>query len=251
MYIATPPSSHLAYSIQALNAGKDVYLEKPMVLSKKEADKLCEIVSKSDRKLVVAHYRRYLPMYIKVKEMLDADVIGKINYVDLKFLQPYNFNSKATWRLEEAISGGGYFHDIAPHQIDLMYHFFGDYASAKGISINQSRINEVDDMVNGIISFKNTIQFRGIWSFAIPKYLEEDNCTIYGENGTLSFSFYEEELLLNTEKQNKVFKFKNPENMQQPLIQQTVNYFLEKRSNPCPVEDGALVISIMEEFTKE
>ena len=82
-------------------------------------------------------------------------------------------------------------------------------------------------MVNGIISFKNTIQFRGIWSFAIPKYLEEDNCTIYGENGTLSFSFYEEELLLNTEKQNKVFKFKNP------------------------VEDGALVISIMEEFTKE
>ena len=94
VYIATPPSSHLAYSIQALNAGKDVYLEKPMVLSKKEADKLCEIVSKSDRKLVVAHYRRYLPMYIKVKEMLDADVIGKINYVDLKFLQPYNFNSK-------------------------------------------------------------------------------------------------------------------------------------------------------------
>ena len=43
----------------------------------------------------------------------------------------------------------------------------------------------------------------------------------------------------------------NPVNIQQPMIQETVNYFLGKRSNPCPVEDGVLVIDIMEAFTKD
>lgn len=251
VYIATPPSTHLEYSLKAIKAGKNVYLEKPMVLSKEEAKQLSETVSKSSQKLVVAHYRRFLGMYVKVKELVQDDAIGTIKYVDLKFLQPLNFNSKATWRLNSTISGGGYFHDIAPHQIDLMYYFFGDYTSAQGRSVNQSKLHNVDDMVNGIISFKNNIEFRGIWSFAIPKYLQEDKCVIYGEEGTIEFSFYEETLKLSTETKNKVFKFKNPENIQQPMIQQTVNYFLGKRNNPCPVEEGALVISIMEEFTKD
>ena len=251
VYIATPPSTHLEYSLKAIKAGKNVYLEKPMVLSQLEGQQLSQAITNSNQKLVVAHYRRFLPMYIKVKELIETHAIGAINYVDLKFLQPFDFNSKATWRLNASVSGGGYFHDIAPHQIDLMYHFFGDYELAKGLSVNQSKTHDVDDMVNGLISFKNNIQFRGIWSFAIPKSLQEDKCTIYGDEGTITFSFYEDTLTLNTKTEKKAFNFNNPENIQQPLIQQTVNYFLDKRDNPCPVEDGALVISIMETFTKD
>lgn len=249
VYIATPPSSHLEYAKLALEAGKDVYLEKPMVLSRQESQTLLELVNNSNRKLVVAHYRRFLPMYMKVKDFIDSNVIGNIKYVDLKYLQPFDFNSKETWRLDPGVSGGGYFHDIAPHQIDLMYHFFGAYELACGHSLNQSQIHDVDDMVNGMISFENGVQFRGIWSFAMPKNFEEDRCVFYGEDGLIEFSFYKEELKLITKTQNRVFHFKNPSNIQQPFIQQTVNYFLGKRSNPCPVEHGCTVISIMEEFT--
>ncbi|MFC4723637.1 Gfo/Idh/MocA family protein [Geojedonia litorea] len=251
VYIATPPSTHLEYALNALKAGKDVYIEKPMVLSKKEALQLETAVNKSNQKLVVAHYRRFLPMYIMAKELLDSNAIGNVKFVDLRFLQPIDFNSKATWRLEEEVSGGGYFHDIAPHQLDLMYHFFGSYTVAKGIAVNQSGINKVDDTVNGLINFKSGVQFRGMWSFAIPKCLEEDCCIIYGEEGTIEFSFYEEQLKLNSKKINKEFNFKNPINIQQPMIQETVNYFLGKRSNPCPVEDGVLVINLIEDFTKD
>lgn len=251
IYVATPPSTHLDYALKALKANKDVYLEKPMVLSKKEAIKLKKAVNKSNQKLVVAHYRRFLPMYIQVKELLDTNAIGDVKFVDLRFLQPYNFNDKATWRLDEEVSGGGYFHDIAPHQIDLMYHFFGNYTQAKGIAVNQAGINSVDDTVNGLINFNNGIQFRGMWSFAIPKDLEEDRCVIYGADGHIELSFYEEKLKLNSKKINKEFNFKNPINIQQPMIQETVNYFLGKRSNPCPVEDGVIVINLMEAFTKD
>ena len=251
IYIATPPSTHLEYALKALDAGKNVYIEKPMAINDEEAIILQDAVHKSTQKLVVAHYRRFLPMYVKVKELINSNTIGDIKFVDLRFLQPYDFNDKATWRLDKEISGGGYFHDIAPHQIDLMYYFFGDYDIAKGISVNQSKINNVDDTVNGIISFKNNIQFRGMWSFAIPDDLEEDRCVIYGENGTIEISFYKEKLILNSTKINKTFEFKNPENIQFPMIQETVNYFLGKRSNPCPVEDGRLVTKLMQEFTKK
>jgi len=251
VYIATPPSSHLYYALKALEAGKDVYLEKPMVLSEQEAVALEQAVSKSEQKLVVAHYRRFLPMYIRVKELLDAQAIGNVKFVDLRFLQPFDFNDKATWRLDKAVSGGGYFHDIAPHQIDLMYHFFGSYIEAKGMAVNQSGIHTVDDTVNGLINFKNGVQFRGMWSFAIPSYLEEDRCVIYGENGTIELSFYEETLKIKSKKTNEEFNFKNPINIQQPMIQETVNYFLGKRSNPCPVEDGVAIVNMMDAFTKK
>ena len=251
VYIATPPSTHLEFALKALRSGKDVYLEKPMVLSNKEASVLKNAVNKSKQKLVMAHYRRFLPIYLKVKDLVDENAIGAVKFIDLRFLQPFNFNSNATWRLDKKVSGGGYFHDIAPHQIDLIYHLCGEYISAKGIAVNQSKINKVDDTVNGIINFKNCIQFRGMWSFAIPEYLEEDRCVIYGEHGTIEFSFYEENLMLNSKGKQKSFEFKNPINIQEPMIQETVNYFLGKRNNPCPVEDGELVVNIMEEFTKE
>ena len=249
VYVATPPSTHLNYALKALKAGKDVYIEKPMVLSSKEASLLKNAVNESNNKLVVAHYRRFLPIYLKVKALIDSNAIGAIKFVDLRFLQPHDFNDKATWRLDAEVSGGGYFHDIAPHQIDLMYHFFGAYNSAKGIAVNQSKHNKVDDTVNGIIDFKNGIQFRGMWSFAIPKYLEEDCCTIFGEEGKIAFSFYEEKLTLDAKGESQTFNFKNPINIQQPMIQETVNYFLGKRNNPCPVKEGVVVINLMEAFT--
>jgi len=251
VYIATPPSSHLFYALKALEAGKDVYLEKPMVLSEKEALTLEAAVNASGQKLVVAHYRRFLPMYVRIKELLETNAIGQLKFVDLRFLQPFDFNDKATWRLEEAVSGGGYFHDIAPHQIDLMYYFFGNFNETKGIAVNQSGIHAVDDTVNGLINFDNGVQFRGMWSFAIPEYLEEDRCIIYGENGTIELSFYAETLKIKSNKTNEAFNFKNPVNIQQPMIQETVNYFLGKRSNPCPVQDGVAIVKIMEAFTKK
>jgi len=251
VYIATPPSSHLSYALKALEAGKDVYLEKPMVLSEKEALTLEAAVNASGQKLVVAHYRRFLPMYVRIKELLETNAIGQLKFVDLRFLQPFDFNDKATWRLEEAVSGGGYFHDIAPHQIDLMYYFFGNFNETKGIAVNQSGIHAVDDTVNGLINFDNGVQFRGMWSFAIPEYLEEDRCIIYGENGTIELSFYAETLKIKSNKTNEAFNFKNPVNIQQPMIQETVNYFLGKRSNPCPVQDGVAIVKIMEAFTKK
>ena len=251
VYIATPPSSHYGFVVKALKAGKDVYVEKPMVLTKEEAASLSKIVQESSQKLVVAHYRRYLPMYIKIKNLLDQNFIGEIHHVDIRFLQPFDFNSKATWRLDKRVSGGGYFHDLAPHQLDLMYYFFGNYTNAYGIASNQASKYEADDTVNGIINFENKIQFRGFWSFAAPEYLKSDTCSIYGSTGTMQFSFYEDKLTIHSNGKYEELEFENPTNIQQPMIQETVDYFLGKRDNPCSVIEGELIMTLMFELTNK
>ena len=253
VYIATPPSTHLQYALEVLKAGKHVYLEKPMVLNKAEGLKLQEALSKSETKLTVAHYRRFLPSYLKVKELLETKTIGDIRYADINFLQPQNTNvvakSEDNWRINPAISGGGLFHDLAPHQLDLMYYFFGDVINVEGISANQEKNYNANDIVNGIIQFKNNVQFRGIWCFNVAEASKNDNCTIYGSKGMISFSFYGNEVNVTVNNKVETFNFENPVNIQLPMIQQTISYFLGNRKNPCSFDEGLVVTEIMDKFS--
>ena len=139
IYIATPPSSHLEYALQAIKLGKHVYLEKPMVLNTNEAKILVEAVKNKNSKLTVAHYRRYLPVFMRVKQLIESNVIGKVTHAKIKISQSKNASliakTEESWRLNPDVSGGGYFHDISPHQIDLMYYYFLKIDSVKGINI--------------------------------------------------------------------------------------------------------------------
>ncbi|MDA3956217.1 Gfo/Idh/MocA family oxidoreductase, partial [Oceanispirochaeta sp.] len=140
IYIATPPSSHKYLVIQALKAGKDVYLEKPVCPSEAECREILLVLERSGRKLVVAHYRRGLSAFIKVKELLDARIIGDVQFVNIRVFQNEDSDimtvTEDHWRLNPSVSGGGLFHDIGPHQIDLMLHYFGDVREVRGYAAN-------------------------------------------------------------------------------------------------------------------
>jgi len=250
VYIATPPSTHLEIAKKCLAAKKRIYLEKPMTLNATEAKELNKIVTENDT-IVVAHYRRKLLPFLKVKELIDLNIIGDIMFADIQILQS-NENDIITktedhWRLKPAISGGGYFNDIAPHQIDLMYYYFGEIENSTGFS-HSSKNNKVDDLVNGIINFKNGVQFRGIWNFNANERETKDECKIYGTKGTITFSFYGKKVTLTSDEKNAIFNFTNPKNIQQPMIEATVNYFLKKAENPCTVKEGLEVMKVIDSF---
>ncbi|MGY0036881.1 Gfo/Idh/MocA family protein [Pedobacter sp. NJ-S-72] len=129
IYIATPPLSHLELTIAALKAGKSVYVEKPMAVNADAGKKMVEAAAQSNGKLTIAHYRREQPVFKKIKALIDEQVIGTVKFVTLDYLQPSLTpkelaDPKIQWRLDPAIAGGGLFHDIAPHQLDLMLYFF-------------------------------------------------------------------------------------------------------------------------------
>ena len=247
VYIATPPSSHLPYALQAIKAGKNVYLEKPMVLNSEEAKILLNAVNKTNTKVTIAHYRRNLPVFVKVKELLETNRIGKVSLATINIKQSKNANliakTEVNWRLNPEVSGGGYFHDSAPHQIDLMCYYFGEVA---GIKKTETKNKTSNDLVTGEVLFKNGIQFKGSWDFNASQ--DTDNCTVYGERGSISFSFYGDDIIVSVDGTQENFSFSNPKHVQQPMIEKTVGYFLGHNSNPCSVEEAALVTEIMDVF---
>src|SRR5690606_38192564 len=78
VYIATRPSSHLELALMAIGAGKNVYLEKPMAMDRNGARAIVQALEKSPVKLTLAHYRRKMPAFLKVKELLDRKAIGEV-----------------------------------------------------------------------------------------------------------------------------------------------------------------------------
>ncbi len=252
VYIATPPSSHLEITLKAIEAGKNIYLEKPITLSVDEAKTVIKALKKSNSKLTVAHYRRKLPAFLKVKSLLEDKAIGEVSFADIQILQSSKpslvANSEENWRLQPRISGGGYFHDLAPHHLDLMYYLFGEIDKAKGFSVNQGKKYPADDVVNGIISFKDGVQFRGLWSFNVAEELVKDCCTIYGSQGSIEFSFFGGKVKLKLEDKTETFLLTQPPHVQQPMIEATVDYFLGQEPNPCPAEEGLLVMELMDKF---
>lgn len=253
VYVATPPSTHEAYAIAALRAGKHVYLEKPMAMNSQGAKRILHAASCNSGKLVVAHYRRELPAFIKVKRLLEEGRIGRPLIADIRILQPVKSDivaiTEANWRLNPTIAGGGLFHDLAPHHLDLMLHFFGEVDTTAGHAFNQVRLSEADDLVAGLIKFKNGVSFNGLWAFAVPAKEAMDSCEIIGAKGKIFFSFFGNQVSLSNDEGDETFVFQNPEFVQQPMIAKVVQYFLGRGKNPCSATDAVKVMEVMDAFT--
>lgn len=252
IYIATPPLQHEDYAIRAMAAGKPVYVEKPMTLNAASAVRMRDAAEKYDVKLTVAHYRRAQPMFLKVKSLLESKAIGKVKVVQLQMLQPQFdpiiASTETNWRVNPAISGGGLFHDLAPHQLDLMIHFFGEVEKSSGMSLNQGSAHGADDMVTGHILFKNGIVFNGIWCFSVGA--PYDVCEIIGTGGKISFPMFGHKVTLTKGDVEEEFIFDPLAHVQQPMIEEVVKYFLGQAGNPCSAEQALQSMYLMDSFTQ-
>jgi predicted dehydrogenase len=254
IYIATPPLQHEAYTLLSIAAGKPVYVEKPMTLNAASAARMNEAAVNSGIKLSIAHYRRAQPVFLKIKELLSENAIGEVRTVCLKMLQPAASKliagSATNWRLDPAISGGGLFHDLAPHQLDLMIYFFGEVQHAAGIAVNQAALSPADDLVAGQILFKNGVVFSGTWCFTVDKADQTDLCEIFGSKGKISFPVFGSKITLSKEGQEEELTFDALPHVQQPMIEKVTNYFLGKGPNPCSAEQAILSMELMDRFTR-
>jgi len=253
VYVATPPSTHEEYTIAAFNAGKPVYAEKPMAGNYAAALRMAKAAEASNIKLVVAHYRREQPRFKKVKQLIADGAIGKILYARIEFgTAPLTKEDlakpKIAWRVDPAVAGGGLFHDLSPHQLDLMYYFLGPVEKVNGVSTSQGVNYSADDMVAGNMLFKSGAVFSGTWCFNAPA--ETDICEITGTKGKITFSVFSTNAITVTiNGQTTTHIFDDLLHVQQPMINATVQYFLGKGPNPCSGYEGAEVMRLIEAFT--
>jgi len=256
VYIATPPDAHAKYAIEAMKAGKAVYVEKPMARNIAECEEMIRVSEETGVPLFVAYYRRRLPVYLKIKELIENKVIGDVKYLNVQLHQPLKAEETDPekvpgWRVFPEISGGGHFHDLASHQFDYLEYLFGPIKEVKGISLNQSGYYPADDMVTATFLFESGITGTGSWCFSVPERFKNDITVIIGSEGKITFSFFEHQNIYVEKSDGSLLHFNipHPENIQQPLIQTIVDQLLGKGMCPSTGKTGIRSTMVMEWIT--
>ena len=224
IYVATPPSSHATYAIMAMKAGKPVYVEKPLASNYEDCIRVNRVSEQTGIPCFVAYYRRNLPYFQKVKQLVEQGTIGDVINVQIRFSWPprpldYAHPENLPWRLKADIAGGGYFYDLAPHQIDLLQDMFGMILEARGICANRGGLYQAEDSVSAVVQFENGRPGSGSWCFVGHESARNDRILIIGNQGSLSFSVFNySPIEVHTSDGTQRIEVPNPQYVQYPLI---------------------------------
>jgi predicted dehydrogenase len=142
--IAVPLYLHYNIAKDALEAGKQVYLEKTMTYDIPQAASLIKIAGDYHKQVLqVGHQYRYTPLYYKVKEMIEKGYLGKVTQIDCRWDRNWNWRrpvpdpsleKKINWRMYREYSGG-LPAELLSHQIDFINWAFNthpDYITGTG-----------------------------------------------------------------------------------------------------------------------
>ena len=256
VYIATPPSSHKEYTLLCAKAGKPVYVEKPMALNFEECNEMISACKSNNVPLFVAYYRRSLPRFLKIHELIFKDkVIGTPRHVSCVLYQPlesrYQNPNELPWTVRPEISGGGIFVDLACHTLDFLDFLFGPIVSVKGHASSQQNAYPAEDAVSMSFLFENGIHGTGIWNFA--SYKRFDNCEIVGDKGKISFTTFDDLPIIVENKYGVVgeISIKNPKHIQQPMIESVIQELLGNDTCKSTAVSGARTSWVMDQVLSE
>lgn len=226
VYIATPPGSHAEYAVKVLKTGKPVYIEKPMALNYRECESINRAAEKHKLPVFVAYYRRTLPGFLLIKDLIEKGAIGNVRFVKLEI---YNFLSeeekagRLPWRVRPEISGAGHFFDLASHQLDWLDFVFGPIQKVESVALNQAGLYKAEDFVSASFVFPGNIAATGTWCFTTAEVSNRDSLEIFGEKGMIkSSTFSFEPIVLINEEGCREFENVRPEHVQYYLIEQIV-----------------------------
>lgn len=155
--ICTPPYTHAPIAIDSLKAGKHVIVEKPMASSLEECDAMIEAANENNKLLSVVAQNRFTNPMMKVKHVLDTQLIGPIVHaqVDSYWWRGHSYYDlwwRGTWEKE----GGGCTLNHAVHHIDIFQWMNGMPSEITAVMSNTSHDNaEVEDISIAIAKYDN------------------------------------------------------------------------------------------------
>lgn len=192
VYIATPPASHLEYSLMVAAAGKHCCVEKPMSLNAEQSALMQRTFERAGLHLFVSYYRRSLPRFQQVRTWLQEGRIGELRHLSWTLCKPAapTDTQAGNWRTDPAIAGGGYFADLASHGFDLFQYLAGDIVEVAGYTARQAGRYAAEDAVTACWSFASGALGMGCWNFVADR--REDRVELIGSQGRISFSVFEE-----------------------------------------------------------
>ncbi len=226
VYVATPPSSHVELALMAAAAGKPCLVEKPMARNYHECALMLESFRSKKVPLFVAYYRRALPRFLKVRDLLREGAVGRLTSVHILQYDPLATGEKAqAWRFDPEIAGAGLFLDLASHGLDLLDFFAGPIRSASGFALNTGGSYRAEDVTAVCFEFASGVVGTGIWNFHADH--SSNGIILTGSEGEIQMPLFTDgDVLLRRHGKEDVLPFRNPPHVHQPLIQTVVNQLL-------------------------
>jgi predicted dehydrogenase len=250
VYVATPPSSHKEYTLMSAAAGKPVYVEKPMARNFAECQEMIAACQHHGVPLFVAYYRRTLPRFLKIKELVEAGAIGDVRFVNIILHQPMaaeDLSLDKPWRVDPNVAGGGRFVDLASHMLDFLDYALGPISDVQGFAGNQAGKYKAEDIVTGTFRFASGVQGTGTWCFSA--FENRDITEIVGTDGRIAYSTFDAlPIRLSTREGSTEFAFDYPQHIAQPLIQTVVDDLNGKSKCPSTGETAARTSWVMDQM---
>ena len=227
VYIATPPSSHMGYARVAAELGKPTLTEKPMALNSLQAAIMVEAFRQVNVPLFAAYYRRCLPRFIKIKELIESGAIGEVRFTHIQHtmrpkdhpVAPVIEGQPLPWRYKADINGGGNFVDMGTHHLDLLDYFFGEVEVLHAEAKNTGGLYETEDTVFASMR-AGGVPVTAQWCYVAGA--NQDRFHIMGDKGEIMFGMFWEDLgtkvRITRHKDVEEFDIPNPEWTHEPLV---------------------------------
>src|SRR3954469_12254654 len=158
--IATPVFTHFGLASRALNAGKHVFVEKPMASSSTEADELIELAESMDRAIMCGHTFLYSPAVRAVKELLRSGDLGEIYFISSSRvnLGLHQRDVSVIW-------------DLGPHDFSILLYWLGEFPSRVQAIGRDSVVRGIPDVAFVDLSFPSGVVAHAELSWLAPTKL--------------------------------------------------------------------------------
>jgi predicted dehydrogenase len=186
--IATPNGFHSENAIEALGAGMHVVIEKPMALSKFDAEKIIYKALQMHKQVFTVMQNRYSPPSEWIKGIIEEGILGKIYLVQLNcyWNRDERYYKPGSWHGDKELDGGTLFTQFS-HFIDILYWLFGDIKNIRSrfYDFNHSELTQFED--SGLVTFDFLNGGSGILNFSTSVWDKnlESSMTIIAENGAV------------------------------------------------------------------
>lgn len=186
--ICTPNGFHAKQSLQALEAKKHIVVEKPMALSKADAEKVIFKSLQVNKQLFAVMQNRYSPPSVWIKDLIESGKLGEVYMVQLNcyWNRDDRYYKKDSWHGKKDLDGGTLFTQFS-HFIDILYWLFGDIENiqTKMNDFNHSELTDFED--SGFVNFDFMNGGMGCINFSTSVWNKnlESSMTIIAKNGSV------------------------------------------------------------------
>lgn len=193
VYVATMTDSHRDLVLRCAAAGKPTLVEKPMAMNTDECLQMIAACRDANVPLWVAYYRRALPRFVAVRDLIAGGAIGEVRMAISRHFHRVPSPDEMRgpfwgWRLDPARSGGGIFFEAVGHTLDILDFILGPIASVRAFADNQAGAYPAEDVVTAAYRFASGAYGSGAWCFTTD--WDDEHNEIVGATGRIRFSTF-------------------------------------------------------------